>query len=91
MTQTDYLHEIYRNINDRMIYGQSVTNVRFPYFGWNLYLTNGGYIGWTHCGSSAGQNTLRDLNFIIREIFRVTPEEFCKNYECKTLHDANAF
>ena len=35
---------------------------------------------WTHFGSSANSATKRDLNWIIRMIFNVTPEEFERRY-----------
>ena len=91
MTQNEYLHEIYRNLNDGKIYGRPVTNVRFSYFSENLYLTDHENIGYQHFGSSAVRNTLRDLNWVLRNIFDMLPEEFCKSYQCRTYNEANDF
>lgn len=90
MTQFDYLKEIYRNINSGKVYGNPVLDVRFPYFQMNVYADDT-YIYWWNYGSSANRNTLRDLNFVIGIIFGMTPEEFCKTYQCKTIEEANAF
>ena len=57
-----------------------IENVKFPYDHKVLYLTLGGYIGWSHYGSSACRMNLRDLNWTIRNIFEMTPAEFLKTY-----------
>jgi len=57
---------------------------RFPYFDTRLSIGYGHnlkkYIFWTHFGSSANPVTLRDLEWIITVIFRLSPVEFLQEY-----------
>ena len=74
------LFRIYRDLNENIYYGKDVVDVRFPYFSYALYLTPSGNIGWTHYGSSANSNTLKDLLWTIQVIFRMTPEAFLQEF-----------
>lgn len=74
------LQQIYNNLQDGRIYGYDFTKCKYPFFDPVLYLTKGGYIGWHHYGSSAAENKIEDLDWLIREIFRMTPEEFVQKY-----------
>lgn len=58
----------------------------------NIGYSNGGqYIFWNHYGSSANRVSLDSLEWIIREIFRTTPEEFLFKHttynEWKRIHN----
>lgn len=43
------------------------------------------YIYWTHAGSSANKCTRKDLAWVLKEIFRMTPAEFLAEYT--TYHE----
>lgn len=84
MTEKEILKTIYRNLQNGGGYGHMITNVRYPFFQWNIYLTyDQVYIGWQNAGSSANKNTLDDLDWIIRNIFETTPRGFVKRYELR--------
>lgn len=74
------LRQIMDHIKGGGSYVEHIENVKFPYVHKVLYLTLGGYIGWSHYGSSACRMNLRDLNWTIRNIFEMTPAEFLKTY-----------
>ena len=38
------------------------------------------YIRWTHYGSSSNKMNLKNLNWILTEIFKTTPEQFLYDY-----------
>lgn len=77
---------IYENINSGKEYGYMINNVTYPYFNTVLYVSeNNKYIRWQHYGSSANKNTIKDLQWIIETIFKTTPEEFAKKYECREM------
>lgn len=44
--------------------------------GAQLYITAGNYIGWNNAGSSANKNTLKDLQWILDNIFHKTAADF---------------
>lgn len=74
------LRQIMDHIKGGGSYVEHVENVKFPYDHKVLYLTLGGYIGWSHYGSSACRMNLRDLNWTIRTIFKMSPQEFADTY-----------
>ena len=78
------LKQIYDNLQAGGGYGYIFTKCKYPFFDEVLYKTPGGYIGYTHFGSSASENTERGLQFIIENIFECSPDEFVKKYECRT-------
>lgn len=45
-------------------------------YGNDIYLTDDGYIGFTHHGSSAKENTVGGLAFILDSIFKMKPSDF---------------
>jgi hypothetical protein len=74
------LDRIFKNLNAGYQYGDYIVNVRFPYFHTCLSISeNREFIRWTHYGSSANENTKRDLQWIIEMIFKTTPGEFEKS------------
>lgn len=78
------LMRIYNNINAGKTYGQYHTTQNLAcgetIFYDALYITRYGNIGYTHYGSSAHENTLAGLDWILKTIFGMTPEQFLKNY-----------
>lgn len=84
------LNEIYKNLKAGMVYGYMVRNVKWPYFHEALYqgTINKNLFCWHHYGSSANKATKDDLDWIIRVIFKTTPEEFVDKYECITWREA---
>lgn len=86
MTEKKILEAIYKNLQNGGVYGHMITNVRYPYFKWNLYLTSKIYIGWTNAGSSANKNTLEDLAWIIKTIFETSPSGFIRRYELRSTN-----
>lgn len=77
---------IYENINSGKVYGYMFTNCRYPFFDTVLSVSeNNKYIRWQHYGSSANKNTIKELQWLIETIFKTTPEEFAKKYECREM------
>ncbi len=74
------LRHIIENIRSGGLYAERVENVRYPYDHKVLYQTVHGNIGWSHYGSSACRMNLRDLNWTIRTIFKMSPQEFADTY-----------
>ena len=81
------LRQIMNHIKSGGSYAEHVENVRFPYDHKVLYLTRGGYIGWSHYGSSACRVNLHDLDWTVRHIFEMTPAEFLKTYTALAAGD----
>ena len=82
----DALHKIYHNLQDGKSYGKQMNKYKYSFFYNQLCLTESRdekFIAWTHYGSSANQNTLGDLAWIINTIFDTTPEKFAAEYECR--------
>lgn len=80
------LHEIFTNILKGGVYGRTARGPRWAYFAEALYLINnsgGQFIGWRNYGSSANKCDLANLDWIIENIFKTTPCEFLKEYECR--------
>ena len=77
------LKKIYNNLIEGKIYGQMYTHVRYPFFNVNIYITQDGNIGFSHYGSSAKEKTIESLEWILTIIFKCSPCEFIKNYECR--------
>lgn len=80
MTQKQAIDKIYRDLNAGRRYGRDILNVTYPYFSSALWITECGNIGWQHYGSSAERNTKKDLNWIIKIIFKLSPVEFLSVY-----------
>lgn len=80
------LHEIFTNILRGGVYGRTARGPRWAYFAEALYLINSSgdpFIGWNNYGSSANKCDLDNLLWIIKNIFKTTPREFLKEYECR--------
>lgn len=78
------LKEIYKNINNGKKYGYVMKNVKYPFFD-TVLSANEQYIFWRHFGSSANKNTIGNLEWILENIFKLTPEEFIEKYECREV------
>ena len=74
------LRHIMQHIRSGGSYARHIDNVRYPFDAKVLYRTRNGYIGWTCYGSSACRMNLRDLNWTIRNIFKMKPAKFLKTY-----------
>lgn len=82
------LNQIFYSLKNGQKYGCFIYNVRFPYYHTVLsYDPIKKLFFWTHYGSSANKATKYDLNWIVREIFGLTPKEFLLKYQ--TLTDYN--
>ena len=86
MKKNDALHRIMENLKNGKRYGKQVDYVRYPYFSTVLSIhesnyNSKNYIFWCHYGSSANKVTLKDLDWIIRVMFNMTPEQFEAEYE----------
>lgn len=75
------LEIIYNNINNGTTYGENVQgcagNVYYPVLSVRM---SGGEIAYSHYGSSAVANTTEALQWLLHNIFCMTPEEFCAAY-----------
>ena len=78
------LKEIYNNINNGKKYGDIVKNVKDPFF-WTVLIADEKYIYWRYFGESANDNTMDALAWILKNIFKLTPEEFIEKYECREV------
>ena len=82
------LNAIYRNLLNDVQYGKfSYWNycdnkpLPYPYFNTVLYKhPYKNLFCWQNYGSSANKATKKDLTWIIKEIFRTTPEKFLLEY-----------
>lgn len=75
------LHQIMAHINHAGCYAEWLQNVQHPMYWAVLWLTTSGNIGWRCYGQSACKRNLRELNWTIRHIFKMTPSEFLRTYE----------
>ena len=90
------LGRIWYNIHHNQSYGEHVKNVTYPYFSDSLYViykkdehgyyTGESYIGWSHYGSSANSDTIDALEWVLENIFKLSPKEFEKRYDCKSVY-----
>ena len=76
------LKEIDNNINNGKKYGYMMKNVKYPFFD-TVLSANKQYIYWQRFGSSANKNTVKDLEWILENIFELSPEKFIEKYECR--------
>lgn len=77
----DALHMIMDALKSGKTYGKTEHGRMGDYFWWQLY-KSGEFIYWRHFGQSANRCTLKDLAWIIENIFDTTPEKFMADYEC---------
>ena len=74
---------IYQNLKNGQIYADYLENVRFPMFYAVLsYDSMKRLFRWRHFGSSANKATKKELEWIITEIFKTTPENFMVTHHC---------
>lgn len=79
------LHRIYKNLNDGYSYGYDYMNAKYPFFNTVLYKPYfHDCIGFSHYGSSACDNTLSGLEWILTHIFEMSPEQFEITYILNT-------
>lgn len=82
------LSEIFNDINNGHSYGYDCTYdyyhnkpFDYPYFSECLSISyDEKYIRWCNFGSSANKNTIKNLYWIITEIFKISPVEFKQKY-----------
>lgn len=80
--------DIYNNLQQGKVYGQTMKALN-PAIGDTIFFTNlsvspdGKYIRWMHAGSSANKNTLKELEWILGTIFKMTADEFTNSFEMK--------
>ena len=84
VAEQEALKQIYINLNNGKRYGYYInpTNKALgnnPIFSERL-ATDENYIRYSHYGSSATKNTLKDLSWIINIIFQSTPTEFINTH-----------
>lgn len=79
MKNSEAFDEIYSNLKRGIVYGENITNVRFPYFR-TVLSCDGKYWFWSHYGSSANKATKSELRWILSKIFKLTPIEFLEEY-----------
>lgn len=74
------LRELFEDLKSGAVYGHQVNSVTYPFF-WENIGIHGGYIKWSHYGSSASSVSMNDLAFIVFTIFKTTPRAFMQEYE----------
>lgn len=82
-TERIALQTIYETINDGGMYGYDILDISRPYFHivlCTMYSKGKKYIWWRHAGQSANKNTLKELEWVITTIFKMTPTEFIGKY-----------
>ena len=84
------LDRIYDNLKRGMIYASFLSNVHFPCYWYVIqYDSIKKLFRWRHAGSSANKATKHDLEWIITEIFNLTPCQFENKYFCVTKEQYN--
>ena len=75
---------IYDKLHNGEVFGQILPHRLGGTFFWAvLYIKhngNGDYICWRNYGSSAEKVSLKNLEWVLKEIFRMTPEQFLYSY-----------
>lgn len=88
--EKETLKYIYNSLQWHYIFGEPVTNVKYPYISTALYKHNN-YIHWSNYGSSANKNTLKELHWIIETIFKMSPSQFIEKYNRYTVEQINNY
>lgn len=76
------LDRIYSRLNSGKVYGEYLTNVRFPCF-YPCLSCDGDFIHWRHFGTSANRNSRKELAWILEVIFQMSAVDFEKRYYCQ--------
>ena len=75
--------EIYWNLKEGKCYTEFLGNVRFPcHYTVLFYDPIKKLFCWRNYGSSANKATKAKLRWILKVIFKMTPEEFIQTYDC---------
>lgn len=77
----DASHTIMNELKSGKMFGKTEHGRMDDYFWWVLYKSDK-FIYWQHFGQSTNRCTLKELEWIIRVIFRTTPDKFLEKYEC---------
>ena len=86
--QSDVLQEIYDNLQVGKRYGTYYAKYHAA-FSTALWTTrNGKYIAYSHFGESAMKSTFGNLQWILTNIFRMSPEKFVKTFP---MYDEETF
>ena len=91
MAYSKALNDIFYNLDRGFIYATWQQDLRFPGY-WSVLRKEIGrnlkpIIEWNHYGSSAERFTKKDLHWIITVLFKMTPEQFTKQFECVSRYD----
>lgn len=80
--EREALEKIYNDLLSGIDYGKDFDfGVRYPYFDTRLWITkNKQYIGFSHYGSSHQKTNIKNLLWILFNIFGLSPEEFLSKY-----------
>lgn len=75
------LEQIYQNLQQGKRYGTYFA-MRFAAFHDCLWVDwHRTYIHWNNYGGGANRNTVEELAWVLKQIFRTTPEQFLKVYQ----------
>ena len=75
--------EIFQNLKEGKRYAEFLSNVRFPCHYTVLFFDKSKKLFcWRNYGSSANKATKAELRWILKVIFKLSPEEFIKKYDC---------
>lgn len=77
----DALHTIIRNLRAGKMFGKAKHGRVCDYFEWNM-VKDGPFIQYRNYGQSAIRCNLEELSWLIKVIFRTTPEKFLAEHEC---------
>lgn len=77
------LDEIFNNLKAGKYYAEFLSNVRFPcHYTVLRFEKSKKLFCWTHYGSNANDATKAELRWILKVIFKMSPEDFIKKYDC---------
>lgn len=81
-TELAALNKIYSDLQDGYYYGEDlIEGFTYPFF-WEVLSVDPQHrwIHWRNFGSSANDNTIEDLSWVMEVIFKTTPTEFLDKY-----------
>lgn len=81
-SEREALLKIYNDLLSGIDYGKDFDHgVRYPFFDTSLWTTkNKQYIGFSHYGSSCQRANIKNLLWILFNIFNMSPEDFLSKY-----------
>lgn len=77
----DALHTIMNELRAGKMFGKTKHGRMGDYFWWNM-AQDGQFIRYRNFGQSAIRCNLEELAWLIKVIFKTTPEKFMTEYEC---------